>query len=127
VSFSEQTDFDALRGRFRGNPVCSVCNLPKRSNDEIVFRGPLIHMEGFFDVCQTCIVDAAQKVGMILADKAEALEQRAVEAEESAAHFADQNRALVEAHTAILGEVYADLRGADALEAELVASDEVPT
>jgi hypothetical protein len=52
---------------------CSVSGTIKQPGDPGVFRGPLIEMEGYFDVAADVIREAACDLGMITEDQAEEL------------------------------------------------------
>jgi len=54
--------------------LCYVCNCRKQPGDLGIFRGVAIDSEGILDICQRCIVTAAQDLGMIGIAKAEELE-----------------------------------------------------
>jgi hypothetical protein len=87
--FTRIPDFDdtsAKKGR------CYVMNIPKPEEDEGVFRGPLIDFEGFLDISERAIREAAREIGMLDADKATAL-KRELAAAEVRADLAETNAA----------------------------------
>lgn len=61
------SDFDL---QSREGAKCSVNGTIKRPEDPGVFRGPLIDMEGYFDICADVIREAAHELGMIDEDRA---------------------------------------------------------
>lgn len=52
---------------------CSTCGMPHRiGSDEPVFRGSLIDMEGFYDVCVDCMIHAGKLAGLINPEEVDA-------------------------------------------------------
>lgn len=81
---------------------CSFCGQHAREREGHVarkFRTPLhIHLEGWVEVCEWCIIEAATKVGMILREEAEELEalrDSAVEHGEKLLHDLEDARSSI--------------------------------
>lgn len=57
------TDYDHLS--YQGRYVCAVCGSGKRDADTVIFRPPHFDdFDGAFDVCESCIREAAQHLGI---------------------------------------------------------------
>lgn len=80
--FTHIPDFDETSAR-RG--VCYILNIPKPPEDSGVFRGPAIDHEGFLDISERAIREAAQSIGMLAPAQAAALRQQAEDAAAAAA------------------------------------------
>lgn len=65
--FTRIPDFDDTSAR-KGR--CYILNIPRPEEDEGVFRGPMIDFEGFMDVSERAIKEAASELGWISAEKA---------------------------------------------------------
>lgn len=48
--------------------VCSLCGAARRAEDKII-RLEYIDMEGWFDICSTCVVEMGDLVGLYSGDK----------------------------------------------------------
>lgn len=56
-------DFDHLS--YGGTAKCAVCGSTKRSTETAIFRPPNHdEFDGFFDICEGCIREAAQELGL---------------------------------------------------------------
>lgn len=84
--------------RFRNSPrnVCYTCGSAQRKiggePERVIDWGIEIVMEGFLQNCETCIKDAAQKLGMMTED--EAGKARAVAFQAEAARAKAERRAV---------------------------------
>src|SRR5690606_32615151 len=60
-------DFDIQTRGF--SPRCQLCGSPKASKDSIVFRGPMIEHEGYFDICANCVREMASRLGLVTKER----------------------------------------------------------
>ena len=77
---------------------CSVTGQQKRPEDPGVYRGPLIEMEGFFDICHGSAVQLGRLAGLVDADEAEFLQ---AEVDRLTKELADAERTLKVADAAL--------------------------
>ena len=64
--FALMNDFD---DQTRGGARCNACGSIKQDGDPGVFRGEMIDMEGFYDVCCNCVRQAGSEIGMVAEDR----------------------------------------------------------
>lgn len=58
---------------------CSVTGQQKRPEDPGVYRGPLIEMEGFFDICHGSAVQLGRLAGLVDPEEASLLHEENLE------------------------------------------------
>lgn len=54
--------------------VCSVCGAARRPEDSII-RLEYIDMEGWFDICSTCVTEMGNLIGLYSEDKVKKMSQ----------------------------------------------------
>ena len=70
-------EYDNMTRSMAGGPyggTCSVCGASRRPADHHIFRLQYIEMEGYFDVCETCIRSCADVIGLITDEKIQKLQ-----------------------------------------------------
>jgi hypothetical protein len=58
---------------------CSVSGQPKRPEDPGVYRGSLVEMEGFYDICHQSAVQLGRLAGLVDPEEAEILHAENIE------------------------------------------------
>lgn len=88
--------------------LCYVTGERKQPGDRGIFRGPTIEWEGFLDVSQRCITNAAESIGWISPDKyehlVEEIKRMTNEILELQSEVETRNEALRAMHAINLGE-----------------------
>lgn len=106
--FEEIPDFTQQN---QAGAKCTFCGQHARDMEDgrraRTFRTPThIHMEGWIEICEKCIVEAAVKVGMVStaeAEELEALRDAAVEHADRLLHDLDEKRSAIAGLAAELG------------------------
>lgn len=75
ANWSVRDEFDALADRVGG---CSICNSDLRKDnagkqERAITTGVYIEMEGLFTICESCLTEGANLIGMIPTPRAQAL------------------------------------------------------